>query len=606
MNEYGDTKIVSIGYGKLIKYLLPSLEKFLGDSFSSNFTATTVDREDYENQKAVCPFQLVLEDNMCALRAVKPDVILFAPPPSAAPTLTKEVLVPYFRELLQNGDPVPDLYVFPPAPAGAFYREQLGMVNVVNILPNMTSTIAGRDVAREGYTLLTFPRGGTWPEENRARLSAVFSAIGGTLEVEPDQVLAVLASSVGCNLFTNVIFLLENQLKSTGGEASYAEIARALRYYMNAQNELHIPGTLECGPEGLPEKDYVWATAICSAWYHGLERFLLEEGILPQQVKIFLPQRLDSFLQTCQLTSRDEIAQNRIQCATKGGVLAKGLEVFEEMYSSKIAQLLKEDNRSSQELIARISDYACDIARAVLCHSRTMAGEPIHFGIDHHATLYALLSKYVQQLCGPNGRRVLGEATFRYGRERGQRMAENAKSNGDPLDMVSYFAYVEWTDEKGEMERGVRRKSPTYNPIVHKCGWTDSWTRRGLLEYGQVYCQYADYGICAGFNPENHLEIHKLLSAGDEICDFDWKYDMTSERWERLTAMRERLGTQYRKDFAYHTAHLYQAISDEFCCQLGKDGEEAARLALEEFGQIFSIQAAQLVQQKAEELGKHE
>lgn len=604
MKDYRDTKIVAIGFGHLIEYLLPCLEVFLGENFKKNLTATTADRTDYARKKAAYSFDVVLEDNMGALCTVQPDVILFAPPPSVAPALIEEVLVPYFQELRQVDRPVPDLYVFPPTPSGAFYLDKLGEVNVVNILPNMTSHIAGRDVAREGYTLLTFPYGATWPEKNRNRLTAMFLPIGGTLEVPPDQVLAILASSVGCNIFTNVIFLLESRLRDMGEPAPYFAIARVLRYEMNQLTGLNIPDTLECGPDGMSDNARVLVIETCTAWYHGLERFLLEEGVPSGVVSVFLPQRLDSFLQICQLTSRKTIADNRNKCATGGGVLAKGLEIFEQK-RSQVVQLLKAGNDRTQEWTQEVSACAHTIARTVLCHSRDMAGEPIKFGIDHHATLYALLSKHVQQLCGQEGRRVLGDATFRYGNERGRRMAENAKSNGDPLTMVSYFAYVEWTDEKGEMKRSIRAKSPAYNPVVHRCAWTDAWKRRGLLEYGHIYCQYADFGICAGFNPKNQLEIHKLLSAGDDICDFDWKFDMTPDRWDQLTALRKQVGTQYRKDFGYHTAHLYQSISDEFRRQLGSLGEEAAHQALEEFGRIFSPRAAQIIREKVKEMSKN-
>lgn len=592
--QYQQTKIVIVGFGHLMEYIAPCYQQFLGENLKSNLIATTADTAAFAQKQQENCFTVILNDNETALHTLQPDIILFAPPPKIAPILTKDTLVPYFKYVRENGLTVPDLYVFPPSPAGAYYLEQLGKdVNVVNILPNMTNKIANRDVAKEGYTILTFPDGKEeWPEENKKRLKAFWKPLGNTLEVSAAHTIPVLASSVTCNVFTNVIFMAEQVLRQKYSSVTYSKIASAMRSYLYPQFGLQIPDCLEYNAKAVSEECYTFLCDLLNGWMQGLLQFLKTKGLPQSVVQTFLAQRMDSFLQICQLMKKVDIDAMREKRATKGGSLAKGLDTFAEQYQIEMDRLLQQspiDTKRLQEISYQIASVVCE-------HSLAMGEEKIRFGIDHHATMYALLSKDIQQICPQEGLRVMGEATTRYAKERGARMAENAKANGDPLTLESYFAYVEWTDEDNEMKRSIVAKEPVYRTGVQECGWVNSWKKRGLLEYGKVYCQFADYGLVAGFNPKNKLILHKLLSAGDDCCDFDWvDYAMTEERAKKLAENREKVGLAYRKDFIYHTAHLYQCVADEFEKQLSQKGVEAAKAALEEFSQIFSEKAAQLV-----------
>lgn len=220
----------------------------------------------------------------------------------------------------------------------------------------------------------------------------------------------------------------------------------------------------------------------------------------------------------------------------------------------------------------------------------------MQFSIDHHATMYALLSKHLQRLCPERGLEILGVATDRYGRERGMRMARCAAMDGVDCSLEHYFAYVEWTDADHEMVRGVAQREPEYRTLVHRCGWVESWKKRGLLEYGKIYCQYADFGLVHGFNPDNTLVLDETLSHGDAACVFRWAgYAMTPAREAALRDARARVGERYRRDFAFHTGHLFSCLRDEMIAQLGVVGAAAADLAMEEFAEIFTTEAADIV-----------
>ena len=57
---------------------------------------------------------------------MKPEIILFAPPPAVAPGLMEQVLAPYYRKVRERGGKLPVLYAFPPKPEGRDYLEMLG------------------------------------------------------------------------------------------------------------------------------------------------------------------------------------------------------------------------------------------------------------------------------------------------------------------------------------------------------------------------------------------------------------------------------------------------------------------------------------------------
>ena len=54
--------------------------------------------------------------------------------------------------------------------------------------------------------------------------------------------------------------------------------------------------------------------------------------------------------------------------------------------------------------------------------------------IEHHAMMFAFLSKHAIRLCGNRGKDAILDAMTKYGKERGRRMALNAQTHGDPLN----------------------------------------------------------------------------------------------------------------------------------------------------------------------------
>ena len=209
--------------------------------------------------------------------------------------------------------------------------------------------------------------------------------------------------------------------------------------------------------------------------------------------------------------------------------------------------------------------------------------------IEHHAMLFAYLSKHAIELCGETGRDAILAGMTAYGNERGKRMALNAIARGDELTTMTNQAYGEWKpDYPGQMEFGQLRTEPTLQTYIAKCAWCDAWKKHGLTEYGKLYCVNVDNAVYQGFRSDFVCTpTATALSWGGERCEFDWGYPLTPEENAMLADKKRELGASCMKDFNFHTAHLKYTISKTLTETLGKDGEKAVELALKDFTDTF-------------------
>ena len=224
--------------------------------------------------------------------------------------------------------------------------------------------------------------------------------------------------------------------------------------------------------------------------------------------------------------------------------------------------------------------------------------ESSHCGIEHHAVLYALFVREALKF-GPAGDKAARDATARYGRERGARMAQYAIANGDALTKPNYRLYKEWRGPKDGLTvpGPVVAKSPSYISQVLRCEWVEHWKRHGLLDWGKMYCRYVDRYLCRGWTEDYEVTITSLLSEGDDRCTFDWGYELTPELENTLAEKSAAIGERYVRDFDYHTGHLLHAMASELTEQLGPEKGEAIRAAvLGEFAEKFGAVRAASIQ----------
>jgi len=213
--------------------------------------------------------------------------------------------------------------------------------------------------------------------------------------------------------------------------------------------------------------------------------------------------------------------------------------------------------------------------------------------IEHHAILFALLSKQAITLFGDEGREAILKAMTKYGNERGQRMAKNALAHGEELTLLNSQAYGEWKPEyPGQMEFGAIGGQPTYRSYIAKCAWCDAWAKHGLMEYGKYYCSNIDNAWYQGFNPEFLCTpLNPAMSWGGDCCRFDWGQPLTDEDMEALARKKKELGTSCMKDFTFHTAHLLSSLSSSLMEELGEKAAAAIDKAKAEYVEKFGQEA---------------
>lgn len=246
--------------------------------------------------------------------------------------------------------------------------------------------------------------------------------------------------------------------------------------------------------------------------------------------------------------------------------------------------------KCSEEEAAAIRQITGIAIRAAAESRESSPGLQAGFSPKHQAVLFGLLARDILSLYGrQRGDQLLKRAVRRYGNERGSRMAQRALQNGDPLDMTSYFAYGEWS-WAGDFSQTVIQKKPYYIERVYGCPWYTGWEESGLAEYGWYYCRSVDASLLEGFQPALRLEVPAVCGiSGCSYCEFHWKdAAMTPEAQQRQQSLAQRLGGSCKKDFVYHTAHLYSTLTRCAREEQPQIGRQLIRHIWQEFSEYTS------------------
>lgn len=209
--------------------------------------------------------------------------------------------------------------------------------------------------------------------------------------------------------------------------------------------------------------------------------------------------------------------------------------------------------------------------------------------IENQAMMFAFLCKYTVLAHGEEGRAVIQEGMKTYGRQRGARMAARARANGDPVDLWTDQAYGEWKpDYAGQMEFGTIHNEPTLVTYISKCAWCDAWKKYDILEYGREYCVNVDAAVYEGFGcGAVCTPLTTSMSWGGDRCDFDWGKPLSEEEVQMIADKKAELGTSAMRDFDFHTAHIFCAITNAICKAFPDDSKEIIDKAVADYIDLF-------------------
>ena len=343
-----------IGVGNLMEVIWPIVDANVGGSdAASRFIGVTADVADIERKRAHFGFEILLDDNLLALRRNVPDIIMFSPPPTVAPELIESVLRPYYDERRGSGGELPELYAFPPVPAGAVYLDALGNdVRVVNIIPNNVTTIGGIPIVDEGFYVCTFAS--KWPEDRRTAVRSVFAGQGACVELAPGQLIEMLG---GAATVSSLWYAMPAVADIVG--ASHNHVGRLCRARLREQV------TSGAAPSDL-------LSAIIDGWHGGVRRYYAETDIEPGQTQILLDRGFDLTLHTIEKESRDVLAGHSVGAATKGGVLEKAIHTARD----RLLPVIEDAHAGGldPEWRERFAALVTETCRTVRDHGQTLAG----------------------------------------------------------------------------------------------------------------------------------------------------------------------------------------------------------------------------------------
>lgn len=209
--------------------------------------------------------------------------------------------------------------------------------------------------------------------------------------------------------------------------------------------------------------------------------------------------------------------------------------------------------------------------------------------IEQHAALFALITRAVIDAKGEDdGKDSIIKAITKYAEERGARMAETARANGDEINIATFVAYGEWQAEEGEKEDVIEQQTPSFVTNTILCPWNEAWKKHGLEEFGRYYCVTVDDALWRGFSPGDECTVASTLTWGGDKCRFDWNKPMSDDDFSGLVKKQKELGTTFKRDFNYHTAHLLNTVFEYLIDKYSNEGVDMVSHALKEFTELFS------------------
>jgi pyrroline-5-carboxylate reductase len=348
-------KIVVIGVGFIGQYMGKGIRKILGiDDLHGRVFGIKGSPSGVRGRSAALGYEVSVADSGRVLQRERPSIILLSPPPARAEGILKNDILPYCDICRKEGLSLPDIYSYIPSPSPLVMRNVLGEdVNVVKILPNMLDNVRGYDLSPYGINYLTFPENTDWPKERKELLYRCMDCYGHTAAISDTDSLVLLAGKITSHVCYEASYALEDRLKKAGHTIPLNHIGMAMR---EAQYELFPDADRigKSGPVRLPAAD-TFIREFMRGWFTGLNRFSHENV---RQLDILEADRIDmcSFLLNVfpiAHSPREVLEQDTRNAATKGGILERGIEVFNQSVETSLRDCLE----------AYLNGGACDICK---------------------------------------------------------------------------------------------------------------------------------------------------------------------------------------------------------------------------------------------------
>lgn len=141
-------------------------------------------------------------------------------------------------------------------------------------------------------------------------------------------------------------------------------------------------------------------------------------------------------------------------------------------------------------------------------------------GFGLAAQLFSSVAKFVMKKIGPEqGEELLREAVEYFGKERGRRIAERVKADGQPLTFKNWLIYSD-IDSNKNFSAAPDIQDGDLVLKVDNCTFYRAAEEWGLGAYAGIYCKYVDYSIHEGYGAGVRLDLKERCATGNDHCLF--------------------------------------------------------------------------------------
>ncbi|MCP4763573.1 MAG: L-2-amino-thiazoline-4-carboxylic acid hydrolase [archaeon] len=179
--------------------------------------------------------------------------------------------------------------------------------------------------------------------------------------------------------------------------------------------------------------------------------------------------------------------------------------------------MIKMDDLEREKKIGFDIEYIAN----VLDQRRDLKGKYYTPGFGLAAQLFSCMAKHiVKKLGAEEGEKVVKDAVEEFGLERGKRIAEKVKALGKPLSFKNWLVYSDIDTINFKPISSVSNED--FITKIKKCTFYNAAAEWGLEEYSKMYCNYVDYKIVEGYNPDILLKLEQRQDTGKKRCVFQY------------------------------------------------------------------------------------
>ncbi|MFD1067925.1 L-2-amino-thiazoline-4-carboxylic acid hydrolase [Oceanobacillus locisalsi] len=135
--------------------------------------------------------------------------------------------------------------------------------------------------------------------------------------------------------------------------------------------------------------------------------------------------------------------------------------------------------------------------------------------------MFAQIAKQVADKYGEEGEDVIRRAVERYGRKRGEGIAQRARSNGLENNSDNYLKNYDMARSELFEVDTVHKENEVEQTFTY-CPFGQQWADDDMGEYGILYCQMIDPAVAKGYN-KNFEVVHDQYVLREGQCHFQFQ-----------------------------------------------------------------------------------